>query len=126
MTATRILVVSEDECLRHLIGLNLRARGGEVQELPCPPDLLMGCPASTDLIVMDLGPDGEDTRGWEWVRALRATDWALHLPLVLLGTVWPTPAQVVALHPLSFVRKPFAVGTLLTALRDAQRGQADR
>jgi DNA-binding response OmpR family regulator len=110
------MVVSDDEAMRRLISLNLRARGVTVSEATLDQALLVRGESMTERLVLDLGPDDEEARGWEMVRALRATSWARHLPFVLLGTLWPTPAQSTLLQPLTFVRKPFAIGTLLDAL----------
>lgn len=119
MVGTRLLVMSDDEALRRLICLNLRARGSEVEEECLNRSLLSRNGPTVDAAIVDLGPDGIEADGWELVRALRATGWARSLPLVVLGASWSSPAQVVLLKPLIFVRKPFAIGTLLDALRAA-------
>jgi DNA-binding response OmpR family regulator len=116
VTGVQILVVSDDEALRRLIALNLRARGATIHETTLDQALLVMAEPGAERLVLDLGPDNGEARGWEMARALRATGWARQLPLVLLGTLWPTPAQTALLQPLTFVRKPFAIGTLLHAL----------
>ncbi|MCZ7571095.1 MAG: hypothetical protein M5U01_21320 [Ardenticatenaceae bacterium] len=115
----RFMVIGDDEALRRLISLNLRARGAEVEEVVSVHSLLNTIPLDADVVILDLDPDGTDASGWELARALRATSWARQLPLVVLGATWPTPAQTAPLQPLYFVRKPFAVGTLLDVLRTA-------
>lgn len=119
MEVRRFVVICDDEALRRLISLNLRARGAEVEEVVRGHSLLDTANPVADVVILDLDPDGADASGWEPARVLRATSWARQLPLVVLGTTWPTPAQTAPLQPLYFVRKPFAVGTLLDVLRAA-------
>lgn len=125
MIESYVLVVSDDEALRYLIGWNLQARGVIVRELPCLSGLASLPPSAPSAIVIDLGEEGEEAGGWAEVQALRGAGGAGQVPLVLLGTLWPAPAQLAALQPLSFVRKPFAVSTLLAALREAQQAHGE-
>lgn len=118
--AQRFVVIGDDEALRRLISLNLRARGAEVEEVVDVHCLLNTAAPPADVLILDLDPDGFEASGWELARALRATtSWGRQVPLVVLGATWPTPAQTAPLQPLYFVRKPFAVGTLLDVLRAA-------
>jgi DNA-binding response OmpR family regulator len=115
----RFLVISDDEALRRLISLNINARGGDVDEVRERATLLTA-PRSLDALVLDLGVDGQEEQGWDLARAIRATQWAKQIPLVVLGSTWPFPTQLLPLQPLVFVRKPFSVGTLLEALNRAR------
>lgn len=115
MARAAVAVVSDDEVSLALIHLNLARRGYAVLvalhehveqgwEPPRPPDLL----------VLDLA--APDPHCWELARQVRARNWARPLRLLLLTVCEPYAHRLAELVTHRYVRKPFAVDELVSAV----------
>jgi two-component system, OmpR family, KDP operon response regulator KdpE len=124
MSRRRILVVEDDPTLARALGLNLRARGYDVDVTVTGAQALTSATDHhPDVVVLDLGlPDMDGTdviaglRGWSSV------------PIVVLSARQSSHDKVDALDAGAddYVTKPFAMDELLARLRAAmRRGQAD-
>ena len=112
-----VLIRSEDRTLSRLMARNLERRGFAVQEAmassgePHPPSR----PMIHDLVVVDLGAREPE----QWAHAERVRGELPQIPLVFLGHAWPTSPVLERLQPCVYVRKPFAIDTLLAAVQSA-------
>ena len=66
-----------------------------------------------DLVVLDL--DCLDPELWRRASLIRRL--LPGVPLVILGHSWPTSPRVDRLQPCTYVRKPFAIDSLLAAVK---------
>jgi two-component system, OmpR family, KDP operon response regulator KdpE len=124
MSPRRILVVEDDPTLARALGLNLKARGYDVEVTATGAQALKSATDHhPDVVILDLGlPDMDGTdviagvRGWSSV------------PIVVLSARQSSHDKVDALDAGAddYVTKPFAMDELLARLRAAmRRGQAD-
>lgn len=112
-----VLLWSSNRILSDLVARNLAHRGFEVRETTLPPDdtpiVLIGDGA--DIVIVDLDcPEPE-----LWRRAAFVRETVPAVPLVILGHGWPAIVQLDRLQPCTYVRKPFAIDELLTAVQEA-------
>jgi two-component system KDP operon response regulator KdpE len=116
---TRVLVVDDEPQIRRALGVNLRARGYEVDLAATGEDALQQAAARhPDVVLLDLGLPGID--GIEVVRGLRG--WS-HVPIIILSVREDEADKVAALDAGAddFVTKPFGMDELLARLRAAVR-----
>jgi DNA-binding response OmpR family regulator len=111
-----VLVWSNNRTLSDLVARNLAHRGLEVQECPLPPadSPLAADVGIADIVIVDL--DCQEPKLWR--RAARVRSTLPNVPLVILGHAWPTTPQLDRLQPCTYVRKPFAIDELLTAVQE--------
>jgi two-component system KDP operon response regulator KdpE len=116
---TCVLVVDDDPQLLRALGINLRARGYDVEAAPNGAAALAiaGC-HPPDLVIIDLGLP--DLDGVEVVRGLRG--W-LTIPILVLSAREAQRDKVVALDAGAddYITKPFGMEELLARLRAALR-----
>jgi len=121
---TRILVVEDDRGLRRALGINLKARGYEVELAEDGRSALATAARQhPDAVVLDLGLP--DLDGVAVIEALRG--WT-EVPIIVLSARSGEPDKVGALDAGAddYVTKPFGVAELLARLRAAlRRGPAD-
>ena len=114
-----VLVVEDDLALRHAVGVSLRARDFEVDEVSSGERALTQLEAGhTDLVILDLGLPGID--GHETLRRLRQFSDA---PVIVL-TARDRPSDKVAALDAGaddYVTKPFDLDELLARIRAALR-----
>jgi DNA-binding response OmpR family regulator len=115
MDQPMVWVISPDPDACHLIGLNLSKRGMQVVEI-WMRDLPASSWAKPDLIVVDA--DAPDEIAWQTIRAVRASAWAIHVPLILLLPVEPSASQLASAQPARWLAKPLDVDQLLTMVRE--------
>ncbi len=115
----RVLVVDDEPQIRRALGINLRARGYQV-DLAEDGEQALELAAShpPDVVVLDLGLPGID--GVEVIRGLRG--WS-RVPIVVLSVRDAEADKVAALDAGAddYVTKPFGMDELLARLRAALR-----
>jgi len=116
---TRILIVDDEPQIRRALGINLRARGYEVESAP-DGETALALAASThpDLMIVDLGLPGID--GVEVIRGVRG--WST-VPIVVLSVRESEREKVAALDAGAddYVTKPFGMDEFLARCRAALR-----
>ncbi len=120
----RILVVDDEPQIRKALGINLRARGYEVELAATGEEgLRLAAERRVDLALVDLGLPGID--GVEVVRGIRG--WS-EMPLIVLSVRESEQDKVEALDAGAddYVTKPFGMGELLARIRAVTRRLAGR
>jgi two-component system KDP operon response regulator KdpE len=116
---SRVLVVDDEPQIRRALGINLKARGYDV-ELAESGERALELAARThpDVVVLDLGLPGID--GIEVIRGLRG--WSA-IPIIVLSVREGETDKVAALDAGAddYVTKPFGMDELLARLRAALR-----
>ncbi len=116
---TRVLVVDDEPGLRRALGVNLRARGYEVDLAQGGAEALaLAAHARPDVVVLDLGLP--DLDGTEVIAGLRG--WTT-VPIIVLSARTSESDKVEALDAGAddYVVKPFGMDELLARLRAALR-----
>jgi two-component system, OmpR family, KDP operon response regulator KdpE len=119
---SRVLVVDDEPQIRRALGINLRARGYDVDLAPDGERALEAAARHhPDVVVLDLGLPGID--GVDVIRGLRG--WT-HVPIVVLSVRDAEGEKVAALDAGAddYVTKPFGMDELLARLRAALRRTA--
>jgi two-component system KDP operon response regulator KdpE len=119
---SRVLVVDDEPQILRALGINLRARGYEVDLAPDGERALdMAARHHPDVVVLDLGLPGID--GVDVIRGLRG--WT-QVPIVVLSVRDAEHDKVSALDAGAddYVTKPFGMDELLARLRAALRRTA--
>jgi two-component system KDP operon response regulator KdpE len=115
----RVLVVDDEPQILRALGINLRARGYEVDLAPDGERALdLAARHHPDVVVLDLGLPGLD--GVDVIRGLRG--WS-RVPIVVLSVRDAEPDKVAALDAGAddYVTKPFGMDELMARLRAALR-----
>jgi two-component system KDP operon response regulator KdpE len=119
MSPARVLVCDDEPQIRRALGVNLRARGYEV-DLAADGETALALAARhhPDVVVLDLGLPGID--GVEVIEGLRG--WS-DVPILVLSAREAEAAKVAALDAGAddYVTKPFGMDELLARLRAALR-----
>jgi len=122
MSAARVLVCDDELPIRRALGVNLRARGYEV-DLAEDGEAALALAARhhPDVVILDLGLPGID--GVEVIEGLRG--WSA-VPILVLSARDAEAAKVAALDAGAddYVTKPFGMDELLARLRAALRRAA--
>jgi two-component system, OmpR family, KDP operon response regulator KdpE len=116
---SRVLVVDDEPQIRRALGVNLRARGYDVDLAPDGEHALeVAARQHPDVVILDLGLPGID--GVEVIRGLRG--WS-RVPIVVLSVRDAESHKVAALDAGAddYVTKPFGMDELLARLRAALR-----
>jgi len=116
---SRVLVVDDEPQILRALGINLRARGYEVDLAPDGERALdVAARHHPDVVVLDLGLPGID--GVDVIRGLRG--WS-QVPIVVLSVRDAEGDKVAALDAGAddYVTKPFGMDELLARLRGALR-----
>jgi len=116
---SRVLVVDDEPQIRRALGINLRARGYEVDLAPDGERALdVAARKHPDVVVLDLGLPGID--GVDVIRGLRG--WT-QVPIVVLSVRDAEGDKVAALDAGAddYVTKPFGMDELVARLRAALR-----
>jgi two-component system KDP operon response regulator KdpE len=116
---TRILVVDDEPQILRALGINLRARGYEVELAPSGEAALrLAARIHPDLVILDLGLPGID--GVEVIQGLRG--WT-RVPIIVLSVRENEVDKVEALDAGAddYVTKPFGMDELVARLRAALR-----
>jgi two-component system KDP operon response regulator KdpE len=116
---TRVLVVDDEPQILRALGINLRARGYDVDLAPDGEHALtLAASHHPDVVVLDLGLPGID--GVEVIRGLRG--WST-VPIVVLSVRDGERDKVLALDAGAddYVTKPFGMDELLARLRASLR-----
>jgi two-component system KDP operon response regulator KdpE len=119
---SRVLVVDDESQIRRALGINLRARGYDVDLAPDGERALdLAARKHPDVVVLDLGLPTMD--GVEVIRGLRG--WS-QVPIVVLSVRDAELDKVAALDAGAddYVTKPFGMDELLARLRAALRRAA--
>ena len=110
-----ILLVEDDEALRHILTVALRARGHVVHEADSAEAAVaaLGEGVRPDLVLLDLNLPGET--GWDLLRSgvLRA---AGDPPVVIASAVTVDPRRLAEHAVAGYLPKPFAVETLIATV----------
>jgi two-component system KDP operon response regulator KdpE len=120
--ATRVLVVDDEPQIRRALGINLRARGYEVDLAETGERALdLAARHHPDVVVLDLGLPG--IGGVEVIQGLRG--WS-HVPIIVLSVRETERDKVAALDAGAddYVTKPFGMDELLARMRAALRRAA--
>lgn len=121
-TGARVLVVDDDATLRRALGINLRARGYDVDDAADGAEALrVAARRPPDVVVLDLGLP--DLDGVEVILGLRA--WT-RAPIVVLSAREDQVQKVAALDAGAddYVTKPFGMDEFLARVRAALRRAA--
>jgi len=116
---SRVLVVDDEPQILRALGINLRARGYDVDLAPDGERALdVAARHHPDVVVLDLGLPGID--GVDVIRGLRG--WS-QVPIVVLSVRDAEGDKVAALYAGAddYVTKPFGMDELLARLRAALR-----
>jgi two-component system KDP operon response regulator KdpE len=116
---TRVLVVDDEPQILRALGINLRARGYDVDLAPSGEAALqLAARDHPDVVVLDLGLPGVD--GLEVIAGLRG--WS-SVPIIVLSVRDREPDKVAALDAGAddYVTKPFGMDELLARMRAALR-----
>jgi two-component system KDP operon response regulator KdpE len=122
MSETRVLVVDDEPQIRRALGINLKARGYDVELAESGEKALeIAARAHPDVVVLDLGLPGID--GVQVIEGLRG--WS-QVPIIVLSVRDAESAKVAALDAGAddYVTKPFGMDELLARLRAAVRRAA--
>jgi two-component system KDP operon response regulator KdpE len=120
--STRVLVVDDEPQIRRALGVNLRARGYQVDVAETGVRALeLAARHHPDVVVLDLGLPGID--GVEVIKGLRG--WS-SVPVIVLSVRESERDKVAALDAGAddYVTKPFGMDELLARLRAALRRAA--
>jgi two-component system KDP operon response regulator KdpE len=120
--STRVLVVDDEPQIRRALGVNLRARGYQVDLAETGEEALeLAAHHHPDVVVLDLGLPGID--GVEVIQGLRG--WS-SVPVIVLSVRESERDKVAALDAGAddYVTKPFGMDELLARLRAALRRAA--
>lgn len=115
----RLLVVEDEPGLRRGLGINLRARGFEVEAVGAGGPALDSVAASTpDLVILDLGLP--DLDGLEVIAGIRSRG---QVPIIVLSARDAQTQKVQALDAGAddYVTKPFGMDELVARVRAALR-----
>ena len=118
---TRVLVVDDEPQIRKALGVNLRARGYEVDLAATGEEALhLAAARRPDVVLLDLGLPGID--GVQVIEGLRG--WS-EVPVIVLSVRGEESDKVAALDAGAddYVTKPFGMAELLARLRVAIRRQ---
>lgn len=116
---SRVLVVDDEPQIRRALGINLKARGYDVELAESGERALeLAARMHPDVVVLDLGLPGID--GIEVIRGLRG--WSA-IPIIVLSVREGETDKVAALDAGAddYVTKPFGMDELLARLRAALR-----
>ncbi len=119
---SRVLVVDDEAPIRRALGVNLKARGYEVDLAASGEEALtLAARHHPDAVILDLGLPGID--GVEVIQGLRG--WS-QVPILVLSARGGEAAKVAALDAGAddYVTKPFGMDELLARLRAALRRAA--
>jgi two-component system KDP operon response regulator KdpE len=119
VSGSRVLVVDDEPQILRALGINLRARGYDVDLAPDGERALdMAARHHPDVVVLDLGLPGID--GVDVIKGLRG--WS-QVPIVVLSVRDAEHDKVAALDAGAddYVTKPFGMDELLARLRAALR-----
>lgn len=117
----RVLLVEDEERLRHVIARNLEARGHEVVVAATAAEAEQAVECShVDLMLLDI--DLPDRTGWELVRDLRAR--GLTVPFIVVSAVTVRPGQVEEAGAIAYLPKPFPLDALLRLVSDEEAVRA--
>jgi len=122
VSEARVLVVDDEPQIRRALGINLRARGYEVDLAETGEEALdLAARHHPDVVVLDLGLPG--IGGVEVIEGLRG--WS-RVPVIVLSVRDAEADKVAALDAGAddFVTKPFGMDELLARLRAALRRAA--
>jgi two-component system KDP operon response regulator KdpE len=115
MQTPRVLLVEDEQQIRHFVGMALTREGWQVIEADSlAQGVLAAGTQKPDLIVLDLGlPDGD---GLNLIREVRA--WS-DVPILILSARFHEQARIDALDAGAddYLSKPFGVGEMLARLR---------
>lgn len=117
----RILVVDDEQTVREMVGLNLRADGYDVVLAVDGNDALrVAREAQPDLVVLDVMLPGRD--GFEVCRTLRHES---HVPILLLSARTEEVDRIIGLElgADDYLTKPFAMRELVARVRAMLRRQ---
>jgi DNA-binding response OmpR family regulator len=116
--AARIVVIDNDENMRHLFTLSLERQGWQVFSFPYAQlDLVALEHYQPDLIMLDFDLD-DGGIGWELLQMLKMDDTAAAIPILVTTTAFQLSAEVqsyLLTRSIGVVTKPFDVN-LFTAL----------
>jgi len=110
-----ILLVEDDETLRHLLAIQLRGRGYEVEEAASAEAAVAALvnglrPA---LVLLDLNLPGDT--GWDLIRGPRLAE-AGSPPVVITSATTVNPRRLTEHAVAGYLPKPFAVETLFATI----------
>jgi DNA-binding response OmpR family regulator len=118
---SRVLVVEDDEQLRHIITSNLVARGHKVRQAS---DASMALAAlaeeQPDLLILDINLP--DRTGWDVLREAQLPE---EVRVLMLTAVPVSPRRLAEFRPVAYLPKPFPLEALLRLAESSSRTEND-
>ena len=110
-----ILLVEDDETLRHLLVLQIRARGYRVEEAASAEAAVAALVGGLRpaLVLLDLNLPGDT--GWDLIRGPRLAE-AGSPPVVITSATTVNPRRLTEHAVAGYLPKPFAVDTLFATI----------
>lgn len=108
--ARRVLLVEDEDPLRHIIGRNLTLRGYDVAEAADAAEAAEALRSTTrfGLIVLDVNLP--DATGWDVLRHLPPED---RPAVIVVSALRPPQSRIAAFKPAAVLLKPFPIDVLL-------------
>lgn len=110
-----LLLVEDDEPLRHILAIQLRGRGYEVDEAASAEAAVAALAGGLRpaLVLLDLNLPGDT--GWDLIRGPRLAE-AGSPPVVITSAVTVDPRRLTEHAVAGYLPKPFAVETLFATI----------
>ena len=120
-TKSRVLIVEDDEPLRHIISRNLVARGHAVRQATDARSALAAlAEEQPDLLILDVNLP--DRTGWDILREAELSD---AVRVLMLTAVPVSPRRLAEFRPVAYLPKPFPLDALLRLAETGARTVVD-
>ena len=115
MEGEPVLIVEDDENLRTMLALSLRARGFQVQEASSAEDAVQALAGGLRprLVLLDLNLPG--ATGWDLLREPQLAK-AGSPPVVITSAVAVSPRRLTEARVAGYLPKPFGLATFLATV----------
>jgi DNA-binding response OmpR family regulator len=115
MAGKPVLIVEDDENLRTVLALSLRARGFQVQEATSAEDAVEALASGLRprLVLLDLNLPGAS--GWDLLREPQLAK-AGSPPVVITSAVAISPRRLTEVRVAGYLPKPFSLATFLATV----------
>lgn len=107
---SQVLLVEDEEPLRHILTRNLERRGYTVTTAGSAAEAIAALQQGTRFAVMLLDVNLPDRTGWDVLRAMSG-----HAvpPVIVLTALRPAQSRIITFRPAAVLLKPFPIDALL-------------